>query len=309
MKRLNIVTGGGGFIGLNLVEMLLQQDEHVLIIDNCSTGYNGDAVLALKHKYRHLLSDADIDVTDYWALDDALLPKLTSFEKSLRVFHLAAESHVDRSIESPLDFVTTNVIGTTNILELKRRHPDSISLLIVSTDEVYGDGGPFPTEPGSKLDPSNPYAASKAAADLIAQAYKRTYKLDLKLSRSCNNFGRHQHSEKFLPTIIRSIRESCPIPLYGDGKQVRQWVPATVHASRLISMMDSSAEFQHVGGFSVCNKDLIKMISEILGVPVVYDHVADRSGHDVKYELKDDSSIGAEEFRDHLKAYVERELS
>jgi dTDP-glucose 4,6-dehydratase len=312
MKRLNIVTGGGGFIGLNLVEALLQKDEYVTILDNCSTGYNATGVSDLKHRYPYRLSHINVDVSDAKRLNDALsTPFISSMSKEnpIRVYHLAAESHVDRSISDPLGFVTTNVVGTANILELKRRHLDSILLLVVSTDEVYGDGGPFPTPLDAKLDPSNPYSASKAAADLIAQAYKRTYKMGLKLSRSCNNFGKHQHSEKFLPTIIRSIKESKPVPLYGDGKQMRQWVPASVHASRLISLMgDSDLDYQHVGGFSICNKDLIQMVSEILGIEVAYEHVADRPGHDVKYELKDPKAIEEADFRKHLREYIEQEV-
>lgn len=219
-------------------------------------------------------------------------------------------SHVDRSIHNPSDFFKTNIMGTVNILEYCRKYKDRTQLLVVSTDEVYGDEGPFPTPWGAKLKPSSPYSSSKAAADLIVESYRRTYGLPIKLSRCCNNFGEYQNKEKFLPTILASIKQGRPIPVYGDGKQMRQWVPAREHARRLIKLMEGPDLNTLVGGVSLTNMELIGLVREIVKdkYEVQTISVADRPGHDLKYELLDSESISHPNFFNSLTQYVRKEL-
>lgn len=304
---ISVVTGGGGFIGLNLCKLLLDQGEVVCCIDKRSTGYNQVGVSELERDYPNQFINVQMDVVQPEFLYGFLLGLIHSHD-AIKIYHLAAESHVDRSIAEPMSFVSTNVIGTGVLLDFKRKHESKCELLIVSTDEVYGDEGPFPTPLHSPLKPSNPYSASKAAADLLVQSYRRTYGLGVYLSHCCNNFGRFQHPEKFIPTIIKSIATSQPVPLYGDGQQERQWVPAKIHAQRLVQMMESRTADQHVGGCNVKNVNLILTIAKIIGRPVEFEHVPDRPGHDVKYQLEDPNAITVTEFENHLSEYVKSEL-
>lgn len=298
MKK--VVTGGAGFIGLNLVELLCAEEEAVIVIDNFSEGSDLPALLSLMKKYAQL-SFIQADIRNPSAF--STLPR-----EEFELYHLAAQSHVDRSINQPVLFLESNAIGTANVLEFTRSR-GNVKLLSVSTDEVYGDEGPFPTPWDAPLRASSPYSASKAAADLFVEAYRRTYKMPIKISRCCNNFGRHQNGEKFIPTVIRSILNDKPVPIYGNGQQMRQWVPASEHARRLIEFMRNDAsQNMLVGGYSLKNMDLVNTISSItervVGKKATVEHVKDRPGHDVKYELLDQNSIGEERFREELEIYI-----
>lgn len=298
MKK--IVTGGAGFIGLNLVELLCQEPDPILVIDNFSEGSDLQALLQIMHRYPQL-NFIQRDIRDKTTFDILI-------DEECEMYHLAAQSHVDRSISNPVLFLESNAIGTANVLEAARARP-KMRLLVVSTDEVYGDEGPFPTPWGAPIRTSSPYSASKAAADLFVEAYRRTYKIPVKLSRCCNNFGKYQNGEKFIPTVIRSILQEKPVPIYGNGQQMRQWVPAKEHARRLIQLMrDDSAHNTHVGGYSLKNLDLVNLISTITekkhGKKAVIQHVTDRPGHDVKYELMDDLSIDEAQFKLALEEYI-----
>ncbi len=301
----NIVTGGAGFIGLNLVSLLLDRKEKVVILDNLSEGSNRPGLNSLLNHPN--LSFVYGDITKPYDLN-----KVLGVYDNINFYHLAANSHVDRSITSPLDFVRVNILGTAEILELYRKNQHRMKLLVVSTDEVYGDEGPFPTRWEAPLRTSSPYSASKASADLLVESYRRTYKLPIKLSRCCNNYGEYQNQEKFIPTIIRSIKMDRPIPVYGDGKQMRQWVPAYEHARRLIDLMHSNKENILVGGVSLTNLNLISMISgvaeKVINRPAKINFVTDRPGHDFKYELFDPESISEDVFAKYLEQYVTSEL-
>lgn len=299
------ITGGAGFIGLNLVNELLDMiKQPVLIIDNESTGFNENGLKFLQNKFDGFITHNKTSI-----VDSKIFEVFESYGVT-QIYHLAACSHVDRSIHSPEEFVYTNTIGTLNMLECKRRNPE-IKLLVVSTDEVYGDHGPFPTPLFADFKPSSPYSSSKAAADLISMSYRRTYGLHIKNSWCCNNFGPYQHDEKFLPTIIKSIKNGIKIPIYGNGTNERQWVPAQSHARRLIELMHSEDEFMHVGGVCMSNLDLIeevKSIAKNVGYKVETEFVTDRLGHDFKYELQDEKAINLTDFRYYLTQYLTTEL-
>lgn len=299
---INIVTGGGGFIGLNLVEHLLDLGETVIIVDNYSEGFNAAGHNLMVSRGAHSIC---VDVAHSFTLYQKVASKLQqlSDNEKVYVYHLAAQSHVDRSIDDPEYFFHNNLDATLSILRLPNLAVIE-KTLVVSTDEVYGDEGPFPTELGAPYNPSSPYAASKAACDMAVMAFRRTYNLDVKISRCCNNFGKYQDGEKFIPTIIRSIKEGRPVPLYGDGKQTRQWVPVKEHVRRLVEFMHDDEHDIHVGGYSIRNIELINLISDIVGKKVEFKHVEDRKGHDVKYELYDDKSIKKNDFEKYLKEYV-----
>lgn len=309
MGKLHVVTGGGGFIGVNLVQKLLELGNKVIILDKHGTGYNAPRVAELLNFYNsHEINLTNIKVrVDTQEIDPVIDTLLNAGD--LNIYHLASESHVDRSIEDPIAFAESNFLGTCRMLEVLRRHPHKVKLMVVSTDEVYGDEAEFPTALNAKYNPSSPYSASKAAADLMAKAYRRTFNLPVKISICCNNFGPHQHREKFIPTILQSILSKSAIPVYGDGKQIRQWVPVQEHCIRLTEFMNSDDLDQHVGGLSMPNIDLINLISEIAGVEVNVQHIKDRPGHDKKYELKDTKAITKESFVKYLKEYIQREMS
>lgn len=312
MNSIAIVTGGGGFIGLNLVEELLDRNyEKIIIFDSQSVGFQRRAVNQLKSQDKRVVFvHADIR-------DQSLSILMKEFP-STDIFHLAAETHVDRSIENPGLFFHTNTIGTYNVCETYRQRRNAGNadrLLVVSTDEVYGDKGPFPTPLGAKIDPSSPYSAGKAGGDLVVLSYRRTYKLPIVLTRCCNNFGKWQFTEKFIPTIIKKVKDGISVPVYGSGQQMRQWVPVREHARRLVSAIDQSniadADVfdHHIGGFSLTNLELIRTIGEILKKEIQFEHVTDRAGHDFKYELQDEKAVTHGQFHDALTEYIQEEFA
>lgn len=308
MKSLNVVTGGGGFIGLNLVDLLLRKGEAVAIIDNQTEGFNAEGLSRVLGRHK----GKDVKVIHSDVLSSEIVTvcgNAVDRDIQVRLYHLAAVSHVDTSINYPMLTTVNNVVSTARVLELTRAYPDWIRLLVVSTDEVYGDEGPFPTPLGANIRPSSPYSASKAAGDHLLEAYRRTYKIKALLSRCCNNFGPYQNHKKFLPVIIRSIREGIPIPVYGNGQQLRQWVPVQEHAKRLINQMESGIVRAHVGGFSLTNLELIRRVSRIVGKEPKIEFVKDRPGHDVRYELADKEAISEVVFDDYLTRYVRAELA
>jgi len=303
-----VVTGGAGFIGLNIVNRLAANDTKVLIVDNHSKGWNEEGLESTLKRFPSLVSEYSGDVADYEFLKSVVKHPIDIGHK-IKIIHCAAMSHVDRSIKSPLDCLQSNTVGTANILELTRTNRDNVETVVVSTDEVYGDEGPFPTPWGWDLKPSSPYSATKAAGDLLVYAYRRTYGLPVRLSRCCNNFGKYQNGEKFIPTVIKAISEGKPIPVYGNGLQQRQWVPVDEHARRLICSFLSTHLDLQVGGVSMPNLDLINLIAGIIGKPANIDFIQDRPGHDVKYELADADKIDYMQFVDCMTQYVKRSIS
>ena len=220
------------------------------------------------------------------------------------VIHLAAESHVDRSIDNPLSFVNSNLVGTAKILELVRKH--KCRMVHVSTDEVYGhlgkDDPPFTEE--SPIAPRSPYSATKAGSDLLVQSYIETFNLNAAITRCCNNYGPRQGDEKLIPTVIRSIVSGNKIPVYGKGDNIREWIHAEDHAKAIIEVALNGKEslYNVAGNLVINNLDLIKRI--IKGVELQYpsykrkskdyiEFVADRKGHDFKYQLTSKHNLKA----------------
>lgn len=332
-----LVTGGAGFIGLNLVELLLNTAEHdVHVVDNFSFGSSESDLCKLYAKHnsskknqssvvnfkpvfgKNIVFEKNkpLHVWNTGIETDSfrrILSNMAIHYDNVYILHLAANSSVDRSIADPVECFKNNIFGSLNVIESYAevfkniKSNREIKLLSVSTDEVYGDHGPFPTTWGQPLVPSSPYSASKAAVDLIANCYERTYGLDIKISRCCNNFGKYQHREKFLPTIISCIKENRAVPVYGAGNQWRQWVPVKVHNQRLLDLIHSEDKYTHIGGYSITNIDLLNTIEEIINKKIQKIHVEDRLGHDFKYELHDDRSIDYEQFKEYLGEYLKEE--
>ena len=274
-----VVTGGAGFIGSAFINHLLDNFEcDVLCVDKLT--YAGRR-MNLKHNVSFLQKDI-CDVTE---------DELGDFDY---IVHFAAESHVDNSIKNGLPFVRTNVEGTFNLLEISRKNKNLKKFIHISTDEVYGDMDEHivinhtATEDDS-LKSSSYYSATKAASDMLVLSANRTYGLPYLITRTCNNFGEHQFEEKFLPTIARSISEGKPIPVYGDGLQVREWMYVYDNVKVICDLMfdDEIVNTTYNIGttFRVTNLDIIKNISYILNKEVDIKYVEDRLGHDRKYGL------------------------
>ena len=274
-----VVTGGAGFIGSAFINHLLDNFEcDVLCVDKLT--YAGRR-MNLKHNVSFLQKD----------ICDVTADELGDFDYMV---HFAAESHVDNSIKNGLPFVRTNVEGTFNLLEISRKNKNLKKFIHISTDEVYGDMDEHiainhtATEDDS-LKSSSYYSATKAASDMLVLSANRTYGLPYIITRTCNNFGEHQFEEKFLPTITRSINEGKPIPVYGDGLQVREWMYVYDNVKVICDLMfdDEIVNTTYNIGttFRVTNLDIIKNISYILNKEVDIKYVEDRLGHDRKYGL------------------------
>lgn len=274
-----VVTGGAGFIGSAFINHLLDNFEcDVLCVDKLT--YAGSR-MNIKHNVSFLQKDI-CDVTS---------EELGDFDY---IVHFAAESHVDNSISNGLPFVKTNVEGTFNLLEISRKNKNLKKFIHISTDEVYGDMADHiainhTAREEDEIKASSYYSATKAASDMLVFSANRTYGLPYLITRTCNNFGEHQFEEKFLPTIARSIKEGKPIPVYGDGKQVREWMYVYDNVRVICDLMFDDEVVNQVfnigTGFRVTNLEIINMISNILNKDVEIKHVEDRLGHDRKYGL------------------------
>jgi dTDP-glucose 4,6-dehydratase len=274
-----VVTGGAGFIGSAFINYLLDNFEcDVLCVDKLT--YAGRR-MNIKHNVSFLQKDI-CDVTS---------DELGEFDY---IVHFAAESHVDNSITNGLPFVKTNVEGTFNLLEVSRKNKNLKKFIHISTDEVYGDMDEhfainYTAKEEDDLKPSSYYSATKAASDMLVLSANRTYGIPYLITRTCNNFGEHQFEEKFLPTIARSIGEGKPVPVYGDGKQVREWMYVYDNVKVICDLMFDDTVINRVmnigTGFRVKNIDIINKIASILNKEVQIEYVEDRLGHDRKYGL------------------------
>lgn len=301
-----VVTGGCGFIGSYVIkELLKSKDKELFIynIDKLGVGSSEENIVGDERVQNHFI---DISNDEHWRLNMA--NPLEFIDRQVDyVIHLAAESHVDRSIDNPLSFVDSNLVGTSKVLELVRKH--KARMVHVSTDEVYGHLGksdpPFTED--SPLSPRSPYSATKAGSDLLVQSYITTFGVDASITRCCNNYGPRQHDEKLIPTVIRSIVQGNKVPVYGNGKNIREWIHAEDHAKAIIEVLKDDVPavvYNIVGNLVVDNLDLIKkVIKEIEHQFPGYkrkksdylEYVPDRKGHDFKYQLSSKHKLNAVE--------------
>ncbi len=294
-----LVTGGAGFIGSNFILSSLEKnDETIVNLDKLSYAGNLRNLDALKGDARHVFVHGDI-------CDRGLVRGLLEKHKPRAIVHFAAESHVDRSIAGPADFVQTNVVGTFCLLEeariffekLKGKERDSFRFLHISTDEVYGSlgpGDPAFTET-TPYAPNSPYAASKAAADHLVRAYHHTYGLPALTTNCSNNYGPYQFPEKLIPLVIRNALAGTPLPVYGDGRNVRDWLYVLDHceALRLVLERGRAGDTYNIGGNAEKgNIDVVRMICSLLDEiqpgrkhSDLITFVKDRPGHDRRYAM------------------------
>lgn len=294
-----LVTGGAGFIGAHLVRHLLQAwpESRLVLLDRLTYAGDLDRLEADRHHPRLQVVIGDIG-------DRALVDGLLADPALNTVLHLAAESHVDRSIVGPDDFIRTNVVGTFTLLEACRHawlggpRQAIARFHHVSTDEVFGQLGPDdpPFSDASPYAPNSPYAASKAAADHLVRAYAHTYGLPTVLTNCSNNYGPHQHAEKFIPTVIRACLRQEPIPVYGTGRNVRDWLHVQDHceALALVARRGRTGATYLIGGENEwANLDVVRLICRLMDErrPAAAPHerlirfVTDRPGHDWRYAI------------------------
>lgn len=279
-----LVTGGAGFIGSYVIQELLKdKDAFIYNVDRMSTGSDVKNLIYDHPRVENIFADICHRLYNY-----------RLYKKIDFIIHLAAESHVDRSIESPQNFIDSNVTGTLNILETCKEN--KARMVHVSTDEVYGhllDGeAPFTEE--HPLKPRSPYSASKAASDLLVQSYITTFNINASITRCCNNYGARQHKEKLIPYVLNSIKREAPIGVYGDGTNMREWIHASDHAKAVIEVLHdgTTGEVYNIPGTEIISN--IDLITRIINYTVEkypkyktpkIKFVKDRLGHDFKYEL------------------------
>ena len=284
-----VVTGGLGFIGSNLIELLLLKNYYVINIDKVtysSNFYNTKEFLKNKN-YKFIKCD----------INNKKIEQIFNKYKPSGIFNLAAETHVDRSIDSPKSFIDSNILGVYNILEVFRdfskKNPKT-KLIHISTDEVYGDIISGRSDENYPYRPSSPYAASKASSDHLVSSYVRTYKISAIVTNCSNNYGPKQHPEKLIPKLIYNIFNNKPLPIYGKGTNSREWIYVQDHCEALIKIFEKGkiGNFYNIGSnknqtnIEICNK-LINLANKnkIVGKNVKIEFVKDRPGHDVRYAL------------------------
>ena len=279
-----IVTGGAGFIGSSFVRMSLQQGwaEQVVNLDKLTYAGNLDNLDSISGHSGYRFVQADI-------CDGEAMERLFREEAPDAVVHFAAESHVDRSIHSPAPVIQTNFNGTFSLLEAARRNKIA-RFVHVSTDEVYGSiDPPHEADESYPLRASSPYSASKAGSDLLALSYFTTYKLNISVTRASNNYGPYQFPEKLIPLMISNALEDKPLPIYGDGQQVRDWLYVEDHCRAIRSVLEKgeAGEVYNIGGnCSLPNLEVVHRILKATGKPEsLMTRVTDRPGHDRRYAL------------------------
>ena len=288
MKKI-IVTGGSGFIGSNLVNFLIKKKYFVINLDKLTYSSN-KLYTSYRNKKNYKLIKLDIN--------SKKLIEIIQKYRPIAIFNLAAESHVDRSIDEPKNFIHTNINGTFNLLETLRsliKKKISPKLIHISTDEVYGDIKIGRTSENYKYDPSSPYSASKASADHLVKSYIRTYNLNAVISNCCNNYGPFQFPEKLIPKMIKSIFENKELTVYAKGQNSREWIHVYDHCEALfrLYLKGKSGESYNVGtNKNLKNIDLVKKILNIsksmnikIGKKTKIKFVKDRPGHDFRYAL------------------------
>lgn len=277
-----LVTGGAGFIGSHFVELLEKvsqpQISEIIIIDSLT--YAGN-----------LGNLDDVDSSSYELIKESICNEEVVSKLVGRVdtvVNFAAESHVDNSITNPSEFIETNIVGTQVLLNEVKKNP-SVKFIQISTDEVYGSIASGSWKEDQTLAPNSPYSASKASADLLALAYRRTYDLDVIVTRASNNYGTRQYPEKLIPKFVKNLVNGIKVPIYGDGLNVRDWLHVNDHCRGIIAAMTKgkSGEIYNLGGGNeISNLDVTKQILDLLGINEdKIDYVEDRAGHDYRYSV------------------------
>ncbi len=287
MKKI-IVTGGLGFIGSNLIDLLINRNYNVLNLDKITYSSNFYNVKEFHKSKKYKFIKCDIK--------DKKLKSILYKYKPDCIFNLAAETHVDRSIDNPENFIQSNIVGVYNLLECFKEYSktNKSKLIHISTDEVYGDVLKSRSSESYPYQPSSPYAASKAASDHLVSSYVRTYGIFAIVTNCSNNYGPKQHPEKLIPKLIYNILNNKPLPIYGKGKNSREWIYVKDHCEALIkiSHKGKKGEFYNIGSnrnlnnLEVCGK-LIKVSKKLtkIGKKVKITFVKDRPGHDIRYAL------------------------
>ena len=287
MKKI-IVTGGLGFIGSNLIDLLISKDYYVINIDKIT--YSSNFYNTKEHrnsrKYKFIKCD----------IKDKKIKKIIFSHKPSAIFNLAAETHVDRSIDNPESFIQSNIVGVYNLLECFKEFSkkNKSKLIHISTDEVYGDILTGRSAEDYPYQPSSPYAASKAASDHLVSSYVRTYKIPAIITNCSNNYGPKQHPEKLIPKLIYNILNNKPLPIYGKGTNSREWIYVKDHCEALLKVLIKGkvGQFYNIGSNKNLNnlqvsKKLIKVSKNLIklkdGVKIIF--VKDRPGHDIRYAL------------------------
>ena len=287
MKKI-IVTGGLGFIGSNLIDLLIKKNFSVINIDKISYSSNFYNLKEYNNSNKYKFIRCNIGERKF--------KKILFKYKPICIFNLAAETHVDRSIDNPEHFIQSNIVGVYKLLEYFKEYSQRFNsrLIHISTDEVYGDILKGRTSEKYPYNPSSPYAASKAASDHLVQSYVRTYKIPAIITNCSNNYGPKQHPEKLIPKLIYNILNNKPLPIYGKGMNSREWIFVKDHCEALIKIFKKGkiGNFYNIGSnknltnLKVC-EHLISVAKKnsILGTKVKINFIKDRPGHDIRYAL------------------------
>ena len=287
MKKI-IVTGGLGFIGSNLIDLLIKKNFSVINIDKISYSSNFYNLKEYNNSNKYKFIRCNIGERKF--------KKILFKYKPICIFNLAAETHVDRSIDNPEHFIQSNIVGVYKLLEYFKEYSQRFNsrLIHISTDEVYGDILKGRTSEKYPYNPSSPYAASKAASDHLVQSYVRTYKIPAIITNCSNNYGPKQHPEKLIPKLIYNILNNKPLPIYGKGLNSREWIFVKDHCEALIKIFKKGkiGNFYNIGSnknltnLKVC-EHLISVAKKnsILGTKVKINFIKDRPGHDIRYAL------------------------
>jgi len=295
-KRKILITGGAGFIGSHVVRLFVKNypEYNIINLDKLTYAGNLENLTDIQDRNNYNFIKGDI-------VDKDFIARLFNNEKFDAVIHLAAESHVDRSIKRPLEFIDTNITGTVNLLNSCRdtwKGSSDHLFYHISTDEVYGslDQGGYFTET-TPYDPQSPYSASKASSDHFVRAYQNTYQLPIVISNCSNNYGPNQFPEKLIPLFINNIRNNRALPVYGKGENVRDWLYVEDHARAidLIFHKGKTGETYNIGGFNEwTNIDLIRLLCSVMDKKLgresgtsseLISYVTDRAGHDLRYAI------------------------
>jgi dTDP-glucose 4,6-dehydratase len=289
MKKI-IITGGLGFIGSNLIELLLKKNYSIINIDKITYSSNIYNTLEFLKNSHYKFIKCDLN-------NKSKLNEIIFKYNPVCIFNLAAETHVDRSIDGPESFIKSNILGVFNLLEIFRKYSKKNKesrLIHISTDEVYGDILKGRSHEGFPYKPSSPYAASKASSDHLVSSYVRTYKIPAIVTNCSNNYGPKQHPEKLIPKLIYNILNNKSLPIYGNGKNSREWIYVEDHCEALLKVFQKGkiGEFYNIG--SNKNLDNLEICQSLLNVAkerikvgknVKIEFVKDRPGHDVRYAL------------------------